>query len=172
VIQSNMDPIPTLDVKINGVEVINPKRCRCFNLDRSRMDHRSATPCPSIVDPTVDIGSHRTTPPTESQPSVYHSMAYVSSPSPGDRHRGTGPSPSSASPATSLLTAHHARNAAQLPIREAYECNSEGSESPRPHACSMWSGYAGIDDDGSSSVLRRAPRPALRCSDLKGACAT
>jgi hypothetical protein len=46
------------------------------------------------------------------------------------------------------------------------------SESPRPHVCSMWSGYAGIDDDGSSSVLRRAPRPALRCSDLEGACAT
>jgi hypothetical protein len=46
------------------------------------------------------------------------------------------------------------------------------SESPRPHACSMWSGYAGIDDDGSSSVLRRAPRPTLRCSDLKGVCAT
>jgi hypothetical protein len=126
-IQSNMDPISPLDVKINGVEAIYPKRCRRFNLDRSRMDHRSATPCPSIADPTVDIGSHRTTPPTESQPSVYHSMAYVSSPSPGDRHSGTGPSPSGASPATGLLTAHHARNAAQLPIREAYECNSEGT---------------------------------------------
>jgi hypothetical protein len=46
------------------------------------------------------------------------------------------------------------------------------SESPRPHACPMWSGYAGIDDDDSTSVLRRAPRPALRCSNLKGACAT
>jgi hypothetical protein len=46
------------------------------------------------------------------------------------------------------------------------------SESPRPHACPMWSGYAGIDDDGSTSVLWRAPRPALRCSNLKGACAT
>jgi hypothetical protein len=66
-------------------------------------------------------------PPTKSQSSVYHSMAYVSSPSPGDRHSGTGPSPSGASPATGLLTAHHARNAAQLPIREAYECNTEGT---------------------------------------------
>jgi hypothetical protein len=36
----------------------------------------------------------------------------------------------------------------------------------------MWSGYAGIGDDDSSSVLRRAPRPALWCPDLKGACAT
>ena len=36
----------------------------------------------------------------------------------------------------------------------------------------MWSGYAGIDDDSSSSILRRAPRPALRCTDLKGACST
>jgi hypothetical protein len=41
-----MDPIPTLDVKINGVEAIYPKRCRRFNLDRSRMDHRVCDPSP------------------------------------------------------------------------------------------------------------------------------
>ena len=55
VIQSNMNPILTLDVKINGVEAINPKRCRRFNHDRSRMDHRSATPRPSIADPIVEM---------------------------------------------------------------------------------------------------------------------
>jgi hypothetical protein len=95
-IQSNMDPISTLDVKMNDVEVIYPKRCRRFNHDRSRMDHRSATPHPSIADPTTDIGAGRTTSSTESQPSVYHSTAYVSSPSPGGRHSDTGPSPDGA----------------------------------------------------------------------------
>jgi hypothetical protein len=41
--------IPPIDRRSNGAEAINSKRCRCFNLDRSQLDHRFTTHHPHLV---------------------------------------------------------------------------------------------------------------------------